>query len=271
MTELSPLGVQQFSASSLEAFYNSLRFAREQSQRVPDIHRLRKPGIAKDYLKNDVVLLVHLGLADPSHRYCFVFYRVPIGPKDLQHLNGLPSDSAVLNRADVGICGDADRVFSIGDCGESTDKVVVGGTRIRSRIWMMRREYVPEPLIDESFFEQTFKVRLVCGPREIGLVQLRAAEDALSSKDRLIESVPSVNQCAVGVPAEVVGERRGQPDFLDVFSSLSISLGDNFYRIWAEESISDSFEFTESFLCPTDGLLRYGKRLVDTVHAPPTT
>jgi len=141
--------------SSMDVFYESLRFGVKGIQSRQDIHRLREVGVLKQYLEGELIIVAHFGISAPPYQFCFVFHRVPYRVTNTNALNILGNNAGKAPPADLEVYGKADGVFFVSHGGERTNNVVTSDIRIRSRVWLMFGENIPKPLIDGPLFQHS--------------------------------------------------------------------------------------------------------------------
>lgn len=254
------ISADNFSAASLEAFYNELRLCREAKKRAVGANRHNFSGFLKNYVEVEVVISLHFEISDPALQFCLLFFFVP---DDVSSAVPFQIHAADIWKAnDWGLlCNtNSKAVLVVRVSGEPPDEIISSSVGIRSRVWLMPANCVPEPLVNAADFEEAFEVAWVRSPRIVDLAD-DSSSDSISSMNGLIEGVTKAGD-SLGYLAlkYVAGKRAIDFDLLNRISSLRIKLDENGDIVWDKECRADGIELTKCVICPVDTLLSRKKR-----------
>jgi hypothetical protein len=228
---------------------------------------MRKHGILKDYLKAELVVAIQIDVADPPYQFCLVLHRVPSRRQYFQAVDRNCGNARESSHCDVPINTQSNCVFFVRQSCERANNVVAANVPIRSRIWLMGSECVPEPLINPSFLDESFKVNWRLGPRVVDTPVAPFASQISSGERRLIKGISGVDEGFGGLSGHALRQPFVQDQLLNILSGITVNLSNNAADVILKESLAGLFKLRNCVLCPTDRIARWRKLSEDFEHS----
>jgi hypothetical protein len=253
---------EDFPTSGLKGFYDEIRLFREILQGTQDPDARAVKSFLKDYLELGVVLAAHLDLPGVAGKLCLLLYRIP-SEYDLKGGGTYADEGWRTHSAEIAAYVDSNIVLAVRERSHPSDPIITSGIGIRSRVWLMRPDCVPEPLINPAPFKNTLEIAWAGGPGIVGVgVDMSAVrmDKADGGKHSLIEGVAQAGNCFGSLSGRGARQSAIESKLVDHLAGIRIKLGEKGSVVWDKECFTDGVEFCKCVFCPTDTLFSREKR-----------